>query len=400
VSAPAQVRPGGAAAFTEGTAEQKQEQQKQQQEQQQKQEQQARPQQLHASLSVQCTGPDATAAKPRALFTAAVAPDRWSNMMNGPPSRPAHVSRLSAKGNRTAGRHLLNDLDSGWNGLGARRSEADTVSSEAVSASSLDPALAVGKSAAGKGFALHSVNSQVVVYALDLSSGRPFATHAPRRLSSFFASSGFGFGNQTGYQNPSAAFDKASQRFVLAAVSQAPASQEGRPHQGPSSVLWIGASTKTDPRQSWRIAALAAPVMGDVNNPCGGDRAAVWESPQIGYDSFGIHVGVTLACAVPGSTDPDARTNHRTWLLSFDKTALYRSDGPTAVTLAGWEMSSGVVSTRFVQPAVPQAAEDVEQAASGAAFAVALVSFFATEAATCGGVSFSNHLSTLHLADA
>ncbi len=99
----------------------------------------------------------------------------------------------------------------------------------------------------------------------------PLIPSTNRRLSAFFAADGFGVGAQTDYQSPSAMFDKAARRFVLAAVSHGDAAAGGNT----SSVLWLGASVSSDPRQMWRMAALAAPAKGDPSNPCSGDRTAV-----------------------------------------------------------------------------------------------------------------------------
>ena len=72
-------------------------------------------------------------------------------------------------------------------------------------------------------------------------------------------------GNQTDYQSPSAVFDKASRRFLLAAVSRGAGG-------GAPSVLWVGASAEGDPRQAWRLMALPAPAGAGV---CGGGRVPV-----------------------------------------------------------------------------------------------------------------------------
>jgi hypothetical protein len=113
----------------------------------------------------------------------------------------------------------------------------------------------------------------------------PPQTQRPHRLlSSFFDSTGLDVGPQGLYESPAAAFDKDARRFVLATVSQAaPGSGSGGSNGGnaaaaaaaAASVLWLGASQKTDPRQSWRMVALPAPAAGSPDNPCGADRVAV-----------------------------------------------------------------------------------------------------------------------------
>jgi hypothetical protein len=93
----------------------------------------------------------------------------------------------------------------------------------------------------------------------------------PRRtLSAFFDASFLGFAGQSHFLSPDAIFDKASKRFVLAAVSHDDALNGSAP-----SVLWLAASARADPRQGWRVLGLAAPPRGDASNPCGAGTQAV-----------------------------------------------------------------------------------------------------------------------------
>ncbi|GBF87572.1 hypothetical protein Rsub_00283 [Raphidocelis subcapitata] len=348
---------------------------------------------------VDCSETGARSFGPDAFVTARVALDRWGDMPAAGAGAADSMTRVraerrarqhdgrdgGARRRRRSRRALLQDgeegavlesFDDGWEGLGAAApgggaAGAAKGASEAPPGAALDPALAVGGPLDGRTFALHAVSSAVVVYALDPASGTPQATHAPRALSSFFLAGGFGVGNQTDYQSPSAAFDKESRRFLLAAVSRGAGA-------GAPSVLWVGASAEGDPRQAWRLMALPAPGGGGV---CGGGHVPVWEEPQLGYDSHGVHLGVTLACApAPPAAAAAAgrahRTERRAWLLSFDKGALYDRAGPAELTVAMWDAGAAAAQigarAAAVTPAVPQSERDVSLAVGGAALAVAV----------------------------
>jgi hypothetical protein len=226
----------------------------------------------------------------------------------------------------------VDEMDSGWEGLQPTGGVSAAASGAGGAAGPVSPTLAVGSDRNGKGFVLHAANSMVVVHVLDAASGLPVATHAPRcghggqvqccscskhrhcwgasdtcgletalpspcclrcpgvnplcvrprrLLSAFFDSEGLPVGPQSGYESPAAIFDKDAKRFALAAVSQAAPAAAGAPAAGAGpapagSVLWLGASLKSDPRQAWRMVALPAPAVGSPDNPCGSDQIAVW----------------------------------------------------------------------------------------------------------------------------
>jgi hypothetical protein len=209
--------------------------------------------------------------------------------------------------------------------------------------------------AVGRRHVLQAAGGVMTVYTLGATGLRSTVVRTVS-LAAFFAAAA---PSCEGVHDAAAAYDKAADRFVVAAAC------------GGFGRVLLGVSATPNPGGTWFIYGLVADAVGTPLECAAPKEAALVDYPQIGYNADGLFLTYHSTC-------PSSPAQSGAVLLSLPKYKAYQgapsmfySVHTSADVAAAAGLPGGPASVVQLQPVAPQAREDVRE---GVAYFVADVS--------------------------
>jgi hypothetical protein len=213
--------------------------------------------------------------------------------------------------------------------------------------------------AVGRRHVLQAAGGVMTVYNLGATGLRSTAVRTVS-LGAFFAAAAPAC---EGVHDAAAAYDKAADRFIVAAAC------------GGFGRLLLGVSATPSPAGTWFVYGLVADAVGTPLECAAPKEAALADYPQLGYNADGLFLTYHSVC-------PSSPAQSGAVLLSLPKYKAYQgapsmfySVHTAADVAAAAGLPGGAAAVRQLQPVAPQARGDVQEG----------VAYFVSDVSLAGG---------------